>query len=381
MGCHQTKQAEPVGESVAEDDLADVINPAPLGALYELGEIIGQSGASVVHLATRRADGARVAIKMVPKSAGECSDALGSDFVREVRVMLRLRHAHVLGLLDVFDEPSRSPLVLELCRGGDLHDLLSRSGGGLEEDATRNVMHQLLSAIAYMHDEGVIHRDLKLENVLMTSRSAARAIVKIADFGFAKPTDALAIRAAAANNKQPKKRDTVLGTLEYMAPEMSSRGNYDVHIDVYACGVIMYALLAGRLPFEMPASQSAKPQRRGSVAETANCSGSLPSFTEPECASISEEARVMICEMLNPNWRKRPSAKVVLEHAWMKRGPITIPEEGHAVAPTSRPCDVFETAPQVSARAQEIPALAPQQRTSARSDVEAWLCCRVEEDP
>ena len=61
--------------------------------------------------------------------------------------------------------------------------------------------------------------------------------------------------------------------------------------------------------------------------------------------------------------------------------PITIPEEGHAVAPTSRPCDVFETAPQVSARAQEIPALAPQQRTSARSDVEAWLCCRVEEDP
>ena len=68
MGCHQTKQAEPVGESVAEDDLADVINPAPLGALYELGEIIGQSGASVVHIATRRADGARVTARTNERS-------------------------------------------------------------------------------------------------------------------------------------------------------------------------------------------------------------------------------------------------------------------------------------------------------------------------
>ena len=188
MGCHQTKQAEPVGESVAEDDLADVINPAPLGALYELGEIIGQSGASVVHLATRRADGARVAIKMVPKSAGECSDALGSDFVREVRVMLRLRHAHVLGLLDVFDEPSRSP-VLGSAEAG-IFTTCCRVPVAASEG--RPALITLLSAIAYMHDEGVITATWGWRTAA-ASRNAARAIVKIADFGFAKPTDALAL--------------------------------------------------------------------------------------------------------------------------------------------------------------------------------------------
>ena len=384
MGCYQTKAAEPVGESVSEqqDDLADVINPAPLSALYELGEIIGQSGTSVVHLATRRADGTRVAVKMVPKSLGD-AQPLGSDFVREVRIMLRLRHAHVLGLLDVFDEPNSAALVLELCRGGDLHDLLTRSGGGLREDETRNVMYQLLSAIAYLHDAGIIHRDLKLENVLMTTKSA-RALVKLSDFGFAKRTDALAIRgggSAVTNKQRQKKRDTVLGTLEYMAPELAHRGNYDVHVDVYACGIIMYALLAGRLPFEMPAqSTSLSQKKRGSVAETANSSGSLPSFTEPECAGISDEARMMICEMLNPNWRKRPSAKVVLEHAWMKHGHITIPEEGHAVARTSSGAhDASPTAAQLPERAEESPALAPPppqpQPRAASVAAYAWLCC------
>ena len=385
MGCNQTKAAEPVGESESEqqDNLADVINPAPLSALYELGEIIGQSSTSVVHLATRRADGARVAVKMLPKSSGDARP-LGSDFVREVRIMLRLRHAHVLGLLDVFDEPSRAALVLELCRGGDLHDLLSRSGGGLKEDETRNVMYQLLSAIAYLHDEGIIHRDLKLENVLMTTKSA-RALVKLSDFGFAKRTDALAIRGgggAVPSTQRQKKRDTVLGTLEYMAPELAHRGNYDVHVDVYACGIIMYALLAGRLPFEMPA-QSTRQKKRGSVAETANSSGSLPSFTEPECAGISDEARMMICEMLNPNWRKRPSAKVVLEHAWMKLGHIsviTIPEEGHAVARTSSGAhDASPTAAQLPEHAKESPALAPpppQPQPKAGSVAAyAWLGC------
>lgn len=149
-------------------------------------------------------------------------------------LLRKLDHPNIIRLYEVYENEKTIYLVTEKCEGGELFELISRKKF-LTEEQTSIIMRQLLSAIAYMHDNNVCHRDLKPENILLKNKEDI-GMIKIIDFGISK-----VFRENELEN-QPR------GTVMYMAPEIIS-GNYGKEVDNWACGVILYVLLCGRLPF------------------------------------------------------------------------------------------------------------------------------------
>ena len=311
MGCTSSTPPAESPPAEASNDLSEWINPRQIDEVYDVQQEIRRSGRTIIRRAIRRADGIQVAIKSMPHDkVGETTGNAARGLAREVRTMASLQHRHVLRLLDLFVDAECAWLVLELCVGGDLHDLLDRRGGALSEVEARSLLGQLLSAVAHMHENNVIHRDLKLENVLLSSR-AADAEVRVCDFGFAKSISELAGRAGVTSAPgRPKRSDTMLGTPDYIAPEILASKNYDVYVDIYACGCVAFALLSGRLPFDgdvllFNVANGRPAQRTGPTHG-------------PEWASVSPDARRFVSSMLEPSWRKRPSAAKLLSDPWLE---------------------------------------------------------------
>mmetsp|Transcript_30216 Transcript_30216/g.100041 ORF Transcript_30216/g.100041 Transcript_30216/m.100041 type:complete len:1060 (-) Transcript_30216:13-3192(-) len=177
---------------------------------------------------------------------------------RETSLLLALRHDKIVQLRDVFETPDQLYLVLDLVEGGDLYDHIV-SNGRMQEDHSRYVLAQLVDALMYIHSKNIVHRDLKLDNILIDSvRSHPGCMeVKVADFGHSK-----SIRDGYTQAL------TACGTPQYWAPEQQKAGisgSYDERVDIWSLGVVLYAMLTGTLPFDSTAaSQSAKFKFRGS---------------------------------------------------------------------------------------------------------------------
>jgi WD40 repeat protein len=180
--------------------------------------------------------GREVAVKVVSAEALASDPSLLERFHREATSSTAVRHPNIVAVLDAGQIERLPYLVLELVPGGSLKDLLKRSGK-LEPRAAAALMAQVARGLAAIHDAGLVHRDLKPDNVLLDERGTP----KIADFGLvrAKSADALT------------RTGEVLGTYEYMAPEQAEGGHgVDARADIYALGATLYALLTGRPPFE-----------------------------------------------------------------------------------------------------------------------------------
>ncbi|KAG9091449.1 hypothetical protein FRC06_000559 [Ceratobasidium sp. 370] len=170
---------------------------------YTLGKVIGEGTYGKVRLGTHRLTQTRVAIKQIPK-------AHSAQLTREIHHHRRLHHRHVTQLFEVIATESSIWLVTELCAGGELFDYLVEKGGRLSEAETRRIVGELCLALDYVHREGAVHRDLKLENVLLDEKCS----VKLGDFGFTREYD------------KGKLLDTYCGTTGYAAPEMLSGKKY-----------------------------------------------------------------------------------------------------------------------------------------------------------
>ncbi|CAE6351781.1 unnamed protein product [Rhizoctonia solani] len=195
---------------------------------YTLGKVIGEGTYGKVRLGTHRLTQTRVAIKQIPK-------AHSAQLTREIHHHRRLHHRHVTQLFEIIATESSVWLVTELCAGGELFDYLVEKGGRLEEDEARRIIGELCLALDYVHREGAVHRDLKLENVLLDERCT----VKLGDFGFTREYD------------KGKLLDTFCGTTGYAAPEMLAGSRYmGTEVDIWSLGIIMYCLLVGTLPFD-----------------------------------------------------------------------------------------------------------------------------------
>jgi len=217
------------GQQLGNYDITRRIRVGGMGAVYE-----GRQ---------RTAFDRRVAIKVILGDYASDRD-MRRRFAREARTIARLHHPHILPLIEFGDERGILYLVMPFIEGGTLTSYLRRSLPGLEEVTT--IYTQLLDAVEYAHDEGLIHRDIKSSNVLMDLRHAT-PYAYLADFGLVRTMRQL----DDAQVGKPIPLDQVPGTPHYMAPEQT-RGIVTASTDIYALGVLLYQMLTGELPYTDP---------------------------------------------------------------------------------------------------------------------------------
>jgi len=209
---------------------------------YRLLSLLGEGGMGRVYLAEHVKLGRRVALKMLRSEFANNPNAV-RRFFDEARAVNQIRHDNIIEVTDFVEGVGggESYFIMELLVGTDLAQL--QLSGPLSLPRVLHIARQVCSALAAAHDAGIVHRDLKPENVFIVNRSSDSEFVKILDFGVAKLTDPLhAIQGQT-------QAGAILGTPEYMSPEQAGGTAVDHRTDIYAFGVILYELVAGRRPF------------------------------------------------------------------------------------------------------------------------------------
>jgi polo-like kinase 4 len=206
---------------------------------YDLGQELGRGSFGVVYRAKHRTSGKDVAIKVIDLSDMR-QRGLMEKVYSEIKVHRELRHPNIVQCLHCGHDNDHLYMVLELCNQGNLYTYLQRQGR-LRETEALQIIHQLVSALSYMHARNVIHRDLKLSNVLISGNVRAgwaEARVKLCDFG-------LAVRMEHPDEDNL----TMCGTANYMSPEVSKGRPHSFPADIWSVGCLLYTLVVGQPPF------------------------------------------------------------------------------------------------------------------------------------
>lgn len=218
------------GRQLGNYDVIRRIRAGGMGAVYE-----GKQ---------RTAFDRRVAIKVILGNYASDRE-MRRRFAREARTIARLHHPHILPLIEFGDEQGLLYLVMPFIEDGTLTSYLRRNLPDLNEVST--IYQQLLDAVEYAHDEGLIHRDIKSSNVLMEQRRSGSPYIYLADFGLVRTSR----QAELEQSGKPIPLEQVPGTPHYMAPEQTM-GIVTTASDIYALGVLLYQLLTGELPYDDP---------------------------------------------------------------------------------------------------------------------------------
>ena len=289
---------------------------------YELGAFLGSGGFAAVYRCTHKRTGARRAVKVVRVSASDDAGETGDDEARESEMALQEVMNELAFLSTLGDHPSvvkvhqyfldestmLCHIVMDLLEGGELMEALE-SVGSYTEDSVRLLMRRLFEAVQHLHFHNCVHRDLKMEN-LMLARANDLGSLTLVDFGLAKT-----MHARAREREQ-------CGTAWYMSPELLLGVPYGRAVDCWACGVIMWALLTGAWPF------GDEEEDEDAVAdEVVEGMDFDEAFARPEWRDISAEAQDLLRGLLSSSVRARLTAVEALEHAWFlgaERGGGTI---------------------------------------------------------
>jgi serine/threonine protein kinase len=257
-------------------------------ARYELGVELGRGTFGDVYAARCLATGKPVAVKSVDKRYLRNATSQAA-LLREVAILRQLNHPNVLSLLDAYEDEDAVYLVTELCGRGELLEHV-RSRGGLPEHEAAAFAQQLASGLRYLHDNAILHRDIKLANLLLTDAG----LLKIADFGL-----------AATLEGADSERMTMCGTPNYLAPEVAAGRRYGLSADVWSLGVALFTMLTGHPPF-----QGAR------VADTlANVREGRYSHALPE--AVGPVARELLAWLLRADPAQRPTLPQVLSHPFL----------------------------------------------------------------
>ena len=205
---------------------------------YRIDAVLGAGGMGIVYRAHDRARRRTVAIKVVDRRRGGASH---SRLVREARVAAALDHPSICGIHGIGFAGGQPFIVMEHVEGRPLASLIPR--GGLNPDAALHYAAQIASAVAHAHERGIVHRDLKSSNIVVSAGGRA----KLLDFGLA--IHDAGGDASEAETTWPREVLSGAGTMAYMAPELLRGRPADRRSDVWALGVVMYEMLAGRRPF------------------------------------------------------------------------------------------------------------------------------------
>ena len=213
-----------------------VMHPSQLGP-YEIAKPIGRGGMGTVYEAVDHGTGRSVAVKTLAAHLGD-DPGLRKRFAAEIETLKSLQHPCIVQLLAFGEEDGQPYFAMELVRGRSLEQVL-RSGRTFDWRETVGIAIDITRALKSAHDHGVVHRDLKPANLLFPEEPSADAAVKLADFGIARLFGSSCHTMAG----------TIVGTAEYMAPEQATGGPVDHRVDLYALGLVIYAMLTGRPPF------------------------------------------------------------------------------------------------------------------------------------
>ncbi|CAM3896249.1 PASTA domain-containing protein [Nocardioides zeicaulis] len=214
-----------------------------LDGRYRIGSRVARGGMASVYEATDTRLDRTVAVKVMHPGLGD-DQAFAERFVREARAAARLNHPHVVGVYDQGDDTSDGSdtvfLVMEYVPGHTLRDVV-RKEAPMPPRRALALLEPVVSALAAAHRAGLVHRDVKPENVLIADEAHGGSI-KVADFGLAK--------AVSADTQHTATGGVLIGTVSYLAPELVVDGRSDARADVYAAGVVLYELLTGSKPHE-----------------------------------------------------------------------------------------------------------------------------------
>ena len=224
------------------------INKGDITQFYEVIKKIGEGAYGKIYKVRNKQSGDIRAMKQITKS--KIPDI--NKFQTEIKILSMVDHPNIVRLFEVIEDDKYFNLLQELCTGGELYKKSQTSE--LKEKEIAHIFNQIMSAVAYCHEKGIVHRDLKLENILFASEEPDSPI-KIIDFGFS-----VLFEKNKNNNKEKnnegndlkkfgyKRMKSKVGTLYYISPEII-KGNYDEKCDIWACGVILYMLISGYPPF------------------------------------------------------------------------------------------------------------------------------------
>ncbi|CDK24791.1 unnamed protein product [Kuraishia capsulata CBS 1993] len=267
---------------------------------WRLGRTLGKGASGRVRLAKHTQTGQLSAVKIVPKSVisngnnskqntERDSNGLAYGIEREIIIMKLISHPHVMGLYDVWENKGELYLVLEYIEGGELFDYLIRKGRLDEKEAVK-YFKQIISGVNYCHHFNICHRDLKPENLLLDKNHN----IKIADFGM------------AALETKGKLLETSCGSPHYASPEIVAGKHYHGGpSDIWSCGVILFALLTGHLPFDDTVI-------RNLLLKVQSGKFRMPQY-------LSAEAKDLIWAMLKVNPSERIKMKDILKHPLLKK--------------------------------------------------------------
>lgn len=274
---------------------------------YRLHKTLGEGATSKVKLGVNTNTGQQVAVKiMMPKDTSS-----RTDIDREIAILKRLQHPHIVQLLDVMydDPPGCTSLILEVVPNGELFDYIV-AHGRVKEHVARKFFYQAATGIDYLHKNNVIHRDLKPENLLLD----AECNIKIADFGF-------------SNIIRPGKLfSTFCGSPIYAPPEIIMEKRYSgPAVDIWSLGVILFVIVTGSLPWKL--------EKTGRIADIDRLL--VGKYNIPSDVDLSSNCRNLISKMIVAESSARAPMEEILSHPWLCESPSH--SISTTVAPVSQP--------------------------------------------
>ncbi|MED6155057.1 CBL-interacting serine/threonine-protein kinase 12 [Stylosanthes scabra] len=258
---------------------------------FEVGKLLGHGTFAKVYCAKNVKTGEWVAIKVIDKEK-ILKGGLVAHIKREISILRRVRHPNIVQLFEVMATKTKIYFVMEYVRGGELFNKVAK--GRLKEEVARKYFQQLISAVGFCHERGVYHRDLKPENLLLDENGN----LKVSDFGLSAVSDQI---------RQDGLFHTFCGTPAYVAPEVLGRKGYDgAKVDLWSCGVVLFVLMAGYLPFhDQIVMQMYKKIYKGEFR--------CPRWFSPDLAKL-------LSRLLDTKPETRIAIPEIMENKWFKKG-------------------------------------------------------------